>query len=136
VAQNAEQVELLAALVGRADDRREAFEARISELTETVSRLAGQLAEARAPTQAQAGTDRQVALLEKIAERLDRGAEDAGAFDGDPEVRGRIRSIDRQLLRLVEEIAAGRQDAVAELRAELNTLGRAVIHLADQRRGG
>jgi hypothetical protein len=134
LAQNAAQVEALAALVDRADDRREAFDARLAQLTETVSRLAGALSgDGRGADPAAARlAERQVALLEKIAERLDRAEAADAPLESDAEVRGRIRSIDRQLLRLVEEIATGRQDAVAELRDELNTLGRAVLQLADR----
>ena len=38
----------------------------------------------------------------------------------------RLRSIDVQLLRILEEMAAGRQESVAELRGELASLNRAL----------
>lgn len=138
VEQNALQIETLGGLLERNDDRRSAFESRIAALTDTVSRLASTI-EAGSQTQQQgpdpALAERQVRLLEHIAQRLDR-APIAGEdeMDGDPEVRSRIRNIDLQLLRLLEEIAVGRQDAVAELRAELNGLSRAVMALADRSR--
>jgi hypothetical protein len=138
VEQNAEQIETLGALLGRNDDRREGFETRIAALTDTVSRLAASLDRNQ---QQQSGTDsahaeRQVALLEHIANRLDRSpvpGEDE-SFETDHELRARIRNIDLQLLRLLEEMAVGRQDAVAELRAELNGLSRAVMTLAESAR--
>ncbi|MEO1421597.1 MAG: hypothetical protein AAFV09_00345 [Pseudomonadota bacterium] len=46
--------------------------------------------------------------------------EETGAFDA--ETRMRLRNIDVQILRILEEIAAGRQDSVAELRRELNAI--------------
>ena len=36
----------------------------------------------------------------------------------------RLRSIDVQLLRILEEMSAGRQESVNELRAEIGTLTR------------
>ena len=140
VEQNAVQIETLGALPARNDDRSGAFENRVAALTDTVSRLAAGL-EARAHDRPAAPdpklAERQVALLEQIAERLDRPARDGDdAFDGDPEMRSRIRNIDLQLLRLLEELAVGRQDAVAELRAELNALSRSVMTLAEAAREG
>ncbi|WP_375174590.1 biopolymer transporter ExbB [Pseudooceanicola sp.] len=44
----------------------------------------------------------------------------------DAESRMRLRSIDVQLLRLLEEVSAGRQETMAELRADLAALGRAI----------
>ncbi len=38
----------------------------------------------------------------------------------------RLRSIDVQLLRILEEISAGRQESIAEIRADLATLTRAL----------
>ena len=42
----------------------------------------------------------------------------------DAESRMRLRSIDVQMLRILEEISAGRQESMAELRTDLATLGR------------
>jgi hypothetical protein len=44
----------------------------------------------------------------------------------DAESRMRLRSIDVQLLRILEEMSAGRQDTVAELRADIAALTKAV----------
>jgi hypothetical protein len=44
----------------------------------------------------------------------------------DAESRMRLRSIDVQLLRILEEISAGRQESVEQLRQELNALTQAV----------
>ena len=44
----------------------------------------------------------------------------------DAESRMRLRSMDVQLLRILEEISAGRQDTMAELRTDLAALTRAV----------
>ena len=138
VEQNAVQIDTLSALLDRNDDRTTGFETRIAALTDTVSRLASALdsrAQAKEAAPDPKLAERQVALLEHIAKRLDAGAVSGEEeFDGDPEVRSRIRNIDLQLLRLLEEMAVGRQDAVAELRAELNGLSRAVMSLAEAAR--
>ena len=44
----------------------------------------------------------------------------------DPESRMRLRSIDVQMLRILEEISAGRQESMAELRTDIAALGRAM----------
>jgi hypothetical protein len=137
VEQNAQQIDTLGALLGRNDDRREGFETRIAALTDTVSRLAASLdRRQQQATPDPALAERQVALLEHIADRLDRRpvADEDDGIDTDHELRARIRNIDLQLLRLLEEMAVGRQDAVAELRAELNGLSRAVMTLAESAR--
>jgi hypothetical protein len=129
VEQNASQIEALAALLERNDDKRAAFEERIAELTDRVSRLAG-LEEEEGSV-----AHRQTAVLERIAQRLEQGGGGGEDFESDAEVRARIRNIDRQLLRMLEEMASGRQDAVAELRAELAQLNRTLVRIAGEEAG-
>jgi hypothetical protein len=59
-------------------------------------------------------------------------APDGDGLDGDAEVRARIRNIDRQLLRLLEEMTTGRQESTGEIRADLNALTRAVARLGER----
>ncbi|PZX15775.1 hypothetical protein LX81_02408 [Palleronia aestuarii] len=102
-----------------------------------------------ASDQARAAVDDQLGILagnlERIAERIDRdtalghalmrvadgqerlaasfeAVNEAGGIDA--ESRMRLRSIDVQMLRLLEEISAGRQEMTAELGQEIRTLGR------------
>ena len=52
----------------------------------------------------------------------------AGSRTGlDAESRMRLRSIDVQMLRILEEISAGRQESMAELRTDLSALSRAWV---------
>ena len=44
----------------------------------------------------------------------------------------RLRSMDVQLLRILEEISAGRQEAIADLRTDLSRLTRAVRELGSE----
>lgn len=74
---------------------------------------------------------------EEISAALDRVAEGQsalldhmqtqGAGEGiDPESRMRLRSIDVQMLRILEEISAGRQESMAELRKDIDILVKAL----------
>lgn len=82
---------------------------------------------------------RQIEALNHIAERLDSivvaGLGGGGGDGMNAETRDRIRSIDRQLLRMSEEVASGRQDAVGELRAEISGLTRAILQLSERATG-
>ncbi len=60
---------------------------------------------------------------EKIAELLGKQFDDGQV---DAESRMRLRSIDVQLLRILEEMSAGRQDTVAELRADIAQLNKSI----------
>ncbi len=69
------------------------------------------------------------ALLERVAdgqERLIAKLQDSGVDGIDAESRMRLRSIDVQMLRILEEMSAGRQETIADLRSDLASLTRAV----------
>ncbi len=86
--------------------------------------------------------DRNTDILERIAEGQERVVEtqqqmvhrmssstqegELAETGGDAESRMRLRSIDVQLLRILEELAAGRQETVADLRADISTLTREI----------
>ncbi|KGJ07186.1 hypothetical protein EQ718_11075 [Paracoccus versutus] len=103
----------------------------LERLAEGQARLAT-LAEAPAPEDG-----RLARALERLAEGqeriLDLGAQRpaaaAAAAGDDPEARMRLRSIDVQLGRLVEETASGRDGLIAELRSDLAALTRAIRNL-------
>ncbi len=63
--------------------------------------------------------------LKLLTSQIEEGA--------DPEMRMHIRKIDGHLLRLLEDLAAGRQDTVAEIRAEMIEITKAIKGLG--RRG-
>ena len=52
----------------------------------------------------------------------------------DAESRMRLRSIDVQMLRILEEISAGRQETMTEIRTDLAALTRAITQLRNQQR--
>ncbi|WP_347312711.1 biopolymer transporter ExbB [Defluviimonas sp. SAOS-178_SWC] len=124
------QVETLQAILERTDAGRAAVNARLEGVVAAVEGLTRRL-EAETGSNAQLariaeGQDRMVALMEKAGQdiRVD------GVDGGDAESRMRLRSIDVQLLKLLEEVAAGRQESMADLRGDLGELTRAVRALA------
>ena len=67
---------------------------------------------------------------QRLADLLEAQAQVAGGGGGvDAESRMRLRSMDVQLLRILEELSAGRQESMAELRADIQALTRAVQKL-------
>lgn len=121
------QIEVLQTLVAQSDQGRAELQAGIAALTQAVTGLA-------ARAEAEAG---QLALLTRLVEGQDRliaaaeGAEGAGGADA--ESRMRLRSIDVQLLKILEEIAAGRAETMADLRSDMAVLTNAVRHLGRSR---
>ena len=124
----ADQVGTMQALLERSDAGRTAVNARLEALAGSVEALTRELQ----------GTGGSAAILTRIAEGQDRmAAALTGSGEGegagpDAESRMRLRSIDMQLLRLLEEVAAGRQESMADLRGDLAQLTRAVRALARQ----
>lgn len=120
------QVEALQTMFTQSDVSRAIVDQKLSTLTDAVLRLTermeGQTAAGEALAQVAASQDR----LADILEKTERG-------EGmDAESRMRLRSIDVQLLRILEEISAGRQESMTELRTDLAALTR-VISMAGGR---
>ncbi len=125
LSQIAEQMTYMRATFQQVVEDRMAADSRIAELASSMDLLTQHLKD-----------DQSVAALERIvegqAELLRLLAEREGAVDGfDAESRMRMRSIDVQLLRILEELATGRQETTADLRKEISALTKAVRQLAD-----
>ena len=99
-----------------------------AEVNEKLGALAGAID--RMAQRMDMGGDAGSSALERVAagqERLIALIEAQGQGEGiDAESRMRLRSIDVQMLRILEEISAGRQESVAELRMDLNRLSEAL----------
>lgn len=81
------------------------------------------------------GQERIATGQERLFTALEKGRGAAPSGGGmDEETRQRIRSLDVQLLRILEEMTAGRQDALAELRSELRHLAQAIASSGDRPR--
>ncbi len=134
------QMEGLQALQAQAEASRGLLAGRLGGLGQSLDRLATRL-EAQSGDSAflqrmAEGQDRLAEALARLAEGQDRltatladarPAEDTGE---DPESRMRLRSIDVQLLRILEEISAGREEALADLRADLAAMTAAIRQAA------
>lgn len=118
----AQQMEELQALQTQTEANRFHSETRIAELVTTMTRLTDRI-------DAEKG---QAALLRRIAEGQEKLLEALQAGEGggtDPESRMRLRSIDVQLLRILEEMAAGRQETLTDLKTDIGQLTSAIRQL-------
>ncbi len=115
-----ERLEAMQALFADAEASRAITDRRLGALVGAVEGLAGRLERGSA-------TDAALARVAEGQERLVALLQQAGGTGGlDAESRMRLRSIDVQLLRLLEEVSAGREESIAELRAEIASLARAL----------
>ncbi|UWR16124.1 biopolymer transporter ExbB [Sulfitobacter sp. M368] len=116
----AEQMEQLQQLFARSDASRAQVDEKMGKLADAVDRMTTRIE----------GTDPASAALERVAagqERLIATLEAQGSGEGiDAESRMRLRSIDVQMLRILEEISAGRQETMAELRHDMSLLAKAL----------
>ncbi|MGY6410204.1 MAG: biopolymer transporter ExbB [Alkalilacustris sp.] len=123
--QMAEQIEALQEMQTRLATERAQADTRMQRLAEAVERLAagGGTEMAAALTRVAEGQERLAGLIEA------QGG--FGADDGaDAEARMRLRSIDVHLLRILEEMAAGREETLTDLRSDLAHLTTAVRQMA------
>ncbi len=119
--QMAGQMEVLQTLQAQTEAARAQSDARMVDLATALALLSAQL-------EAEKG---QAASLTRIAEGQERmiGVLSSEEGGGDAESRMRLRSIDVQLLRILEEMSAGRQETVADLRADISSLTAAIRQL-------
>ncbi|WP_299141763.1 biopolymer transporter ExbB [uncultured Tateyamaria sp.] len=124
----AEQMESLQTMFTQSDISRSMVDDKLGKLADAVDRMTTQM-QAR-----DAGGD----ALTRVAEgqeRLIEVIERQGTGDGiDAESRMRLRSIDVQMLRILEEISAGRQETMAELRTDISALATALSQPRGQNR--
>ena len=114
-----EQIDSLQELFTRAETAREESDARVDALTSMVLELTQRIDKTTAPTDAlNQMAEGQEKLMTLMLERVEN--------DADPEARMRLRSIDVQLLKVLEEVSAGRQESMALLHRDLGKLIQAV----------
>ncbi len=116
------------------DSLREIIEASTQRAAETDARIAALTQMIAAPerhAEERALMERMVAAQEHVATLLTSRDEETGRLDA--ETRARLRSIDTQVLRILEDMAAGRQDLVSEMRQDIAALADALRGLAARR---
>ncbi|PJI86093.1 hypothetical protein BC777_2450 [Yoonia maricola] len=118
VEQLGELMDTIQMMMGQTDADREENDQRFASLAMAIEKLA------QAST-----TNSNTALLERVAlgqEALIQKMDDNGMDGIDAESRMRLRSIDVQLLRILEEMSAGRQESIGDLRGEIANLTNAI----------
>lgn len=117
------------------DALREVVEQGVQRAAETEERIA-ELSRVLADPDGRAGErvlfERLAAAQERVASVLEARDEDSGRLDA--ETRARLRSIDTQVLRILEDLSAGRQDLVGEIRQEIAGLTEALRAVAGRGR--
>ena len=116
----AEQMENMQEMFSRSEASRAEVEQRLGSLAVAIERMAVQMGDQSGSSDVleriAEGQDRMIVALEQPR---DAPVDSAGS---DAESRMRLRSIDVQMLRILEEISAGRQETMSELRQELSYL--------------
>ncbi len=116
----ADQMDSLQRMFSQTYESQTRTDASLSNLVDSIEKM----------TRRMEGSDPASAAMERVAagqERLIAVLQNQGAGEGiDAESRMRLRSIDVQMLRILEEISAGRQESMAELRADLARLTKAL----------
>ncbi|WP_299747268.1 biopolymer transporter ExbB [uncultured Tateyamaria sp.] len=116
----AEQMESLQTMFTQSDISRSMVDEKLGLLADSVDRMTARL-------EAQGSGNETLARMADGQERLIDVIERQGTGDGiDAESRMRLRSIDVQMLRILEEISAGRQETMAELRTDISALATAL----------
>ena len=129
----AERLDQMQNFYAEASNRREEAEDRLGILAQAVSRLSDRI-EGIGDSGPAVDNVRAIEAQERLAQAIER-MDLSGAGGGvDSESRMRLRSMDVQLLRILEEISAGRQEAIAELREEIAGLTKAIRGSRDRDR--
>jgi len=117
-----EQMDTLREIYVQSDISRAMVDEQLGTLAMSVERLTDRMARDNGTADAlERVADGQTALVHVMTEQ----AKDGGG-QMDAESRMRLRSIDVQLLRMLEEMSAGRQEVTAELRGDLKALTKAI----------
>lgn len=122
-----EQIDSLQGLFVQGEASRVASAEKLDGLTTSLRTLTDRLDMSIDPTDAlNRVADGQERLLAKLSEEVDDNV--------DPESRMRLRSIDVQLLKILEEMSSGRQESMSQVHGDLTQVTQAVRQLTRERR--
>ncbi len=119
--QMSEQMDAMRSMFEQSDETRTMVDGKIGALADNLSKLTVQL-EQSAPSNS--ALERVAAGQEKLLEVLGNMEKNDAV---DAESRMRLRSIDVQMLHLTEDLAAGRQETIASIRADVHALTNALL---------
>jgi len=131
--QTALQIETLKDVTLRGEESRQNTDASLGQLSLAISAMTEKIS---APGGAAFDDEvfERIATSQSEMTRILRDREDsAGLLDS--EARSRLRNIDVQLLRVLEEMSSGRQESIGDLRADLATLAQSILALANAKGG-
>ncbi|MEO0944364.1 MAG: biopolymer transporter ExbB [Pseudomonadota bacterium] len=122
----AERLDGMQSFYAQAAERQAAADEQLGTLARAVQELSMQMGAV--------GSENMIASQNNLAEALRAMAESGGgAAQVDAESRMRLRSMDVQMLRILEEISAGRQESTGELRSDIAQLTNAIRALGRAR---
>jgi len=116
----AEQMEALQLMFTQSDVSRSMIDDKLSTLADAITRMTERMEATGTATDA---LMRVAHGQEQLIAKLD-GASLGGGDGMDAESRMRLRSIDVQMLKVLEEMSAGRAESMAQLRGDIGALGR------------
>ncbi len=121
-----QQMDSMRAMFAQSDVSRALVDERLGSLAESIQGLVQRMDR----DDVNSGALKQIAeSQERLIETLENQASQGGGGGVDAESRMRLRSIDVQMLRILEEMSAGRQETTINLRADLAALTKAVRDL-------
>ncbi len=127
----AEQMDALQKLYEGSEYSRSVVDDRIASLADSVEHLVHRI---EGEDNAAASLQRLAMGQERLAEALENRVGSEGGGEMDAEARMRLRSLDVQLLRILEDMATGRQEMLDDLRADIHQLTKSVEALGGGRR--
>tara|TARA_B100001057_G_scaffold380985_1_gene386779 strand:- start:995 stop:1516 length:522 start_codon:yes stop_codon:yes gene_type:complete len=129
---SSDQLDKLEKLIERGEKQRQDISSQILELVNFIEKIA------KSDSSSQIGKVTQNALNTKTLESLSNNQQSLiltlkTQFEEneslDLETKTRLRNIDTHLARIHEEISAGRQDTITELRSDLSSLSSAIVEV-------
>ena len=120
------QMEGLREIIAQSDIARSQVDQRLGSLADSLERVAAQLDRDDSSGRM---LERVVDGQQRLVEVLDQQSSQGGGGGMDAESRMRLRSMDVQLLRILEEMSAGRQESTINLRSDIAALTEAVREL-------
>ena len=125
------QIETLKDVTLRGEESRQNTDASLGQLSVAISAMAEKAGAPGGAAFDDEVFERIAASQTEMTRVLRDREESAGLLDS--EARSRLRNIDVQLLRVLEEMSAGRQESIADLRSDLAQLAQSILALANTR---